>query len=295
MLGPGAVGSFLVALLSHNSIAVTCIAKESTAEIISKDGIRFESVAFGNFVVRPRAITYLDFEPDILFVTTKATTLSDALKRIEPRFVKNTIIIPLLNGIEHMEVLRSSYGKQVVAGSIGNIEVKRLSPNHIIHSTRSAHIELASNGGIQIDRLLEVVQLLSSVGIATKLLKSEAEVLWGKLVRLNALACTTSASNQPIGFIRSDKWWRRQLEGCVKEAAAVVFAEGVEINSRAVMDQIDNLPPDIGTSMQRDIIAGKPSELDAIAGAVVREGAKHGLDCPVIKGLISMIQSRIIT
>lgn len=293
ILGPGAVGGFLAALLFKNDVSVTCIAKESTVKMISQDGLRLESAAFGNFVVHPKTVPYLDSAPNILFVTTKATTLLDALKRIEPALIANAIIVPLLNGIEHMEILRSYFGRGVVAANIGNIEVKRISPNHVIHSTSSARIELASDGDVQTRSLIKIEQLLSGVGIVTEVLNSEAEVFWGKLVRLSAVACTTAASACPIGFVRTNKWWRKQLEGCVKEAAAVALKEGVKIDPTAVMVKIDSLPVGLSTSLQRDILAGKPSELDAIAGAVVRAGARHSIDCPVIESLISMIQSRI--
>jgi len=126
-------------------------------------------------------------------------------------------------------------------------------------------------------------------------LNTEADVLWRKLVRLNTIACTTSASDRPIGFIKSDKWWRRKLEGCVIEGINVSVAEGVEMNSGTVMAQIDRLPDSLTTSMQRDINAGNPSEIDAIAGAVVRAGKRHSISCPTIEEMMGIIQDRIET
>jgi len=292
VLGPGAVGGFLSAVLWRAGVSVTCIGKEAAVEMITQHGIQVESVIFGNFVARPKAVARLNHTPDILFVTTKATTLQEALQRVAPRFVEKTIIIPLLNGIEHMQVLRARYGGRVVAAHI-SIEVMRRSPNQIVHTTPFARIKLASDGDVSMNRLTEIAQLFSRVGIETEVLESEAAVLWEKLVRLNAIACTTSASERPLGFIRTDPWWRKQLEGCVREGAAVATAEGVKTDPKVVMAQIDALPATLTTSMQRDIMAGKPSELDAIAGAVVRAGARHGIDCPVIKNLIDMINSRI--
>ena len=293
ILGPGAIGGFLAALLWRKGISVTCIAREATVEIIARHGIRVESTGFGDFIARPGVVTELDYEPDILFVATKATTLRDALERVAPHLVANAIIVPLLNGIEHMQVFRSRYGKRVVAGSIGSIEVKRLSRNHIVHSTPSARIELASDEDVQASHLLEIVRLLSSVGSAAEVRESEAAVFWGKLVRLNAIACTTSASDRPVGYVRSDPWWREQLEGCVREGAAVATAEGIRTEPETVMAQIDGLPAGLCTSMQRDVAAGKLPELDAIAGAIVRAGARHDLDCPIISILINKIQARL--
>ena len=292
VLGPGAVGGFLAAMLWRGKVPVTCIARETAVEIIAQQGIRVESIVFGNFTARPKAVVRLDHRPDILFVTTKATTLQEALERVDPHIVTNTVIIPLLNGLEHMQALRARYGKSVVAGSI-SIEVTRRRPNRITHTTPFARIKLASDGDVSTSRLAEIAQLLSSAGIETKVLGNEAAVVWEKLVRLNALACTTSASDRPLGFIRSDPRWRKQLEGCVQEGAKVATAEGAKTNPKMVMAQIDALPATLTTSMQRDIAAGKPSELDAIACAVARAGARHGIACPVIEGLIERIKSRI--
>lgn len=291
VLGPGAVGGFLAAVLWRGGIPVTCIATENTAEVINRQGISVESVVFGDFTARPKAVTRLDHEPDILFVTTKATTLEEALDRVDPRIVTDTVIVPLLNGLEHMQVLRARYGKRVVAGSI-SIEVSRRETNRIAHTTPFARIKLASDGDVPANRLTEIAQLLSSAGIETNVLESEAAVLWEKLVRLNAIACTTAASNRPLGFVRSDPWWRKQLEGCVREGAAVATADGAKMDSKEVMGQIDAMPATLTTSLQRDVAAGKPSELDAIPGAVVRSGARHGIDCRTIKGLMDMIKSR---
>lgn len=292
VLGPGAVGGFLAAVLWRSGVPVTCIARETAVETIVKNGIQVESVVFGNFTAHPKAIAQLDHEPDILFVTTKATTLQKALERVNPSILKSTIIVPLLNGLEHVQTLRARYGKRVVAGTV-SIEVKRQGANQITHTTPFARVKIASDGDVSKDRLDNIAKLLYDAGIEAKVLESEAVVLWEKLVRLNAIACTTAASNRQLGFIRSNPQWCEQLEGCVKEGAAVATAEGAKTNPQIAMTQIDALPATLTTSLQRDINAGKPSELDAIPGAVVRAGVRHGIDCSVIKSLIEMIKSRI--
>ncbi len=292
ILGPGAVGGFLAALFWRNGIAVTCIAKENAKEVISKEGIRIESGFFGDFTAKPRVVTQLDCEPDVLLITTKATTLKQALQRVNPEFTSKAIIVPLLNGIEHMELLRSRYGKRVVAASIGSIEVKRVSVNHIIHTTASPMIKMASQDNLGKERINEVVELLSFIGVKAEVFEAEADVLWEKLVRLNAMVCTTAASGKTVGQVRSDENWRKQLWECVQEAAAVASAEGATVKPDEAMAKIDSLPFDLTTSTQRDIAASKPSELDAIAGAIVRIGSHHNLKCPTIEGIINEIQAK---
>ena len=293
ILGSGGVGGFLAGILVKEGFCVTCITSDVSVEIIKQEGLRIESKVFDDFTVHPKVATKLESEPDILFVTTKATTLKNALDRVDPCLVGNTVVVPLLNGIEHMQALRSRYCDRVVAATIGNFSASRVSPNHIIHTAPSAHVEMASDGDIPKSRLQEISDMLAKVNITVDVLNTEADVLWRKLIRLNAIACTTSASDRPIGFIKSDKWWRRKLEGCVVEVVNVSYAEGVEMNSETVMAQIDRLPEGLTTSMQRDINDGNISEIDAIAGAVVRAGKRHGISCPTIEEMMGIIQDRI--
>jgi 2-dehydropantoate 2-reductase len=117
-------------------------------------------------------------------------------------------------------------------------------------------------------------------------------VLWSKLVRLVALACTTSASGRTIGFIRSDPEWRSTLEACINEAAAVADAEGARVDPRATLAELDEAHPGLGSSMQRDIAAGREPELDAIAGAVRRAAKRRGIECPTLARLTEQIAER---
>jgi 2-dehydropantoate 2-reductase len=112
------------------------------------------------------------------------------------------------------------------------------------------------------------------------------------LVRLNALACTTSAADRPIGFIRSDPDWRAALIGCIEEASAVANVDGAEIDPAARLAELDDAHEGLRSSMQRDIAAGRPPELDAIAGAVLRAGARHGVPCPTISRLAEVVAKR---
>jgi ketopantoate reductase len=116
--------------------------------------------------------------------------------------------------------------------------------------------------------------------------------MWGKLVRLNALACTTSAWDLPLGAIRDDPARRSVLEACVREGAAVARAEGAEVAAADTMAELDDAHAELRTSMQRDIAAHRKPELDAIAGSVLRAAARHGLECREIERLASIAATR---
>ena len=133
---------------------------------------------------------------------------------------------------------------------------------------------------------------LRHAGLDVRTGKSEATVLWSKLVRLNALACTTTASERPLGFIREDPRWRAMLQACVVETAAVATAEGADVDPRETLSELEHAHADLGSSMQRDVAAGREPELDAIAGAVIRAGARHGLQCRTVAALRAQIETR---
>jgi 2-dehydropantoate 2-reductase len=122
--------------------------------------------------------------------------------------------------------------------------------------------------------------------------RSEAEVMWSKLVRLNALACTTSAYDKLLGEIRTTPALRADLEGAIEEASAVGRAEGADVLAKAAIAELDRAHDTLGSSMQRDIAAGREPELDAIPGSVLRAAARHGLACPTIERLVGLIAVR---
>ncbi len=111
-------------------------------------------------------------------------------------------------------------------------------------------------------------------------------MLWGKLVRLNALACTTSAFDKLLGEILTTPELRAELVGAIEEGCAVAAAEGASIDVADPLGELSAAHPTLGSSMQRDIAAGRPPELDAIPGAVLRAAARHGEECPTIERLV---------
>lgn len=288
ILGPGAIGGFLAAMFWNAGIWVTCIAKPDRVHDIAHNGIFLESKRFGSFLAKPFTTEFLHEAPDFLFITTKAGGLRDAMARIDPISLKNAVVIPLLNGIEHMAVLRSSWGMPVIAGTI-SIEASQLNKGHVIHSSSFVRMRLGADDMFVHVHIPEVIALLNNVGIEARDGGSEAHVLWEKLVRLNALALMTSATGKSIGEIRTDSGMCKELETLVKEAATVAHAENAIIMPDDVMKQLKNLEPQQRSSLKRDLDAGNELELDAIAGSIVRAGKRHHLACPTIERYIETI------
>ena len=304
VLGPGGVGGLVAGALSRASpegegapagAQILVLGRDSTVRAIDRDGLRVRSVLLGDFTAHPRTSTALEEAVDALIVATKAAGLSAALDRIE---VQPPLVLPLLNGLDHLATLRERFADQsVVAGTI-RVEADRPEPGVVVHTSQFLRIDMASRHESTRAPMQALAALLSDAGLPARVCwpisdRSEAQVMWSKLVRLNALACTTSAYDLALGPIRSTPELRAELVGAIEEGCAVASAEGAEIPPGDPLGELTAAHDTLGSSMQRDIAAGRPPELDAIPGAVLRAAARHGLECPTIERLVALIRVRL--
>lgn len=309
VLGPGGVGGLVAAALARphatgvdegvtvgntataprscNDVAI--VARESTVATISEQGVRVRSVLLGDFTAHPRALARLEEPVDVLIVATKAAGLREALERVEGA---PTLVLPLLNGLDHIAVLREHFGDEpVLAGTI-RVEADRPEPGVVVHTSQFLRVDMASKYPDVRPRMEHLAQVLSAAGIPARVGDSEPQVMWSKLVRLNALACTTSAYDMPLGEIRSTPKLRNELVSAIEEGCAVANAEGASIPTGDPLGELTAAHATLGSSMQRDIAAKRPPELDAIPGAVLRAAARHRIACPVVSRLVGVIAQR---
>jgi 2-dehydropantoate 2-reductase len=291
VLGPGGVGGLLAGLLERDGGDVVVLARESTAAVIAREGLRVQSVTFGDFVAHPRALARLQQPVDALLVATKASGLTSALERVA---VEPGVVLPLLNGLDHIGALRERFSPEsVLAGSI-RVEADRPEPGAVVHTSPFLLVSMASSYPAVEPAMRALADTLSAAGVPVRVSDSEADVMWSKLVRLNALACVTSAYDVLLGEIRSTPRLHADLVGAIEEACAVGRAEGAtDIDPARAVAELEAAHDTLGSSMQRDIAAGREPELDAIPGSVLRAGARHGIPCPTIERLVSMIAARV--
>ena len=295
VLGPGGVGGLVTGVLARAGDEVVVIAQEDTAETIAERGLSVRSVMFGDFKARVRARARLREPADVLIVATKAAGLDSALERIE---VEPGLVLPLLNGLDHLAVLRDRFDPDTVLAGTIRVESDRPEPGVVVHTSRFLLIDMATHSPAALPRMQALAETLEQAYIPVRVTlpvseRSEAQVMWSKLVRLNALACTTSAYDVMLGEIRSTPELRADLVGTIEEACAVGRAEGAEdVDPQTALGELELAHDTLGSSMQRDIAAGRPPELDAIPGAVLRAAARHGLVCPTIERLVATIAAR---
>ena len=220
----------------------------------------------------------LDRDVDVLWVTVKAPGLEAALELAPPEQVGDATVIPLLNGVDHMAVLRARYAN-VVAGAI-RVESERVGPGRIRQPSPFLRIDLA---GAE-----QVGDALRAAGIECHVDADEVTLLWGKLAFLAPLALATTAFAAPLGDVRDDPRYR----ACMDEAVAVARADGARITADPLWAIVRGAPATMQSSMQKDVAAGSAPELDAIAGPILRGGTRYGIPVPVTAELARLVQSR---
>lgn len=275
--------------LARADTPVVVLARESTAALVATQGVTVRSVLLGDFVAHPDALVCLQEPVDVLIVATKATGLAEALERVDatPR-----LVLPLLNGLDHLAVLRERFPAETVLAGTIRVEADRPQPGVVVHTSKFLRVEMASRYATAGPAMEQLVSVLSGAGIPARVGESEPQVMWSKLVRLNALACTTSAHDKLLGEIRSGPALCADLVASIEEGCAVARAEGASIPSEDPLGELTAAHATLGSSMQRDIAAGRLPELDAIPGSVLRAAARHGIACPTIERLVTMIADR---
>jgi 2-dehydropantoate 2-reductase len=273
VLGSGAVGALVGAELTRAGVPTALVTTERSVAAIGRDGVRVVSSAFGDHTVRVRTVTDLETPPGVLVVAVKAARLEAAIDRIagEP-----DVVVPLLNGVDHMAVLRARFAN-VVAGTV-RVQAHRDGLTGVVHRAPFLTVTVARPGAPRLERALAEARIEVVRG------GSEPDVLWGKLSRLAALALATTAADAPLGDVRAD------AEEVAHEVAAVAAAEGAAVDAARVVEELRGLPDAASSSLRADIASGSSDhELDAIGGAVLRAAGRHGLAVPATAALVARI------
>jgi 2-dehydropantoate 2-reductase len=285
ILGAGGVGGLIGACLAHIGDSVTLVVRPETLESYPRK-LRLES-AFGNFTVDV-AVSAEVPPVDMLWITVKATQLDSALAAVKnPDAVRG--IVPLLNGVDHIAVLRAKYGSERVIPATIAVESERVSPGHIVHRSPFARLNVLSVGRALLGSTLDELQ---KIGFACRFIDDEPTLMWGKLVFLAPFALSTTAADKTVGEIFSDPQLRSLGEACVREACAVATAEGARVDAETILAGVKVMPASMRSSMQKDVERHNPPELDAIAGPILRGAQKHGIEVPATKKLVAAVEQR---
>jgi 2-dehydropantoate 2-reductase len=277
VLGAGGVGLLVGGALARAGHDVLLLMSGDTLERYGGQ-LEVESRVLGDFTAHARAAAALDAAVDVLWVTTKATQLDGALPLAAPTVVDVALVVPLLNGIDHLARLRERYAR-VVAGTI-RVEAERVAPGRVRQTTPFLRMELAGEASL--------AETIRAAGIECSVRDDERTMLWDKLAFLAPLALATTALDAAYGAVRTDERYLRARD----ETLAVAAAEGARVDAAALLAQADAAPATMRSSMQKDVDAGREPELDAIAGPILRGGVRHGIPTPATAELVELVKRR---
>ncbi len=286
ILGAGGVGGFMAGCLAHIGEDVTLVVRPETLAA-HPPKIQLES-PYGNWTVD---VAWSGSVPacDVLWITMKATQLESALAPIT-NVDSIRAVVPLLNGIDHLQVLRSKFGvDRVIPATIAG-EFERVSVGHFVHRTKFGVLNFSGHGR---ELLQAIADRLRALGLTCNFIDDEATLMWSKLVFLGPIALTTTAFDRTVGEVVADPKSWSQLEAAVREAAAVAQAEGARVDPDAALNVFKKGPSGMRSSMQKDVEHGRPPELDAIGGAIVRAAHRHGLTVPTTEELMAAIGRKL--
>jgi 2-dehydropantoate 2-reductase len=285
VLGAGGVGAFLGAALARTDRDVLLLMREESLARYA-GVVRVESALLGDFDAELRSAPTLEQPVDVVWVTTKAPQLADALERVPESAAESAVVVPLLNGLDHVELLRRRYGAAAVLPASIAVESERVEPGVVRQLSRFANVVLSPA-----PRAEEIRNELVDAGLTASIGADEASVLWRKLSLLAPIALTTTLRGSALDGVVAEPAWRARLRACVHEVVAAARGDGVELDADAIIEQIESLPPGIRSSMQKDRESGRPTEIDAIGGSVLRAAARHELEAPTTQALVDGVRA----
>lgn len=285
--GTGGVGGYFGGRLAQVGEEVAFIARGEHLRALQRDGLRVESIA-GDFHIDPVQATDnpADIGPvDVVLVAVKTWQLPEVAEAMGPLVGPETIIVPLLNGVEAPGILAAVHGEEHVAGGLCSLITSIGGPGLIRHEGAPPRIAFGRLDGRPAARLEALLGALSRAqGVTAEIAEDVEAAMWRKFLMITTFSGVGAVTRAPVGVMRSLPETRALLQESLREIYDVALARNVALTPEAMewaMGFMDALPPTATASMQRDILEGRPSELEAQNGAVVRLGAEAGVETPL--------------
>jgi 2-dehydropantoate 2-reductase len=287
VLGAGGVGGLVGGALAKAGHPVTLLVRPGRRDHYP-ERLSVQSEMLGTFEAPVQVADRLDGQLNVVWITVKATALEAALNAVPPEKLGDGIVVPLLNGVDHVEQLRDRYSPERVLPGTIRVEAEQIGPGRVRHLSAFAVVQAAPSPATRA-RAEALCEELRGAGLGCEVREDEVTMLWSKLCFLAPFALATTASGGPLAVVRSDPGWWTRLEGCVKEACAVGVAEGAKVAPEPILAAFEGVPNGFRSSMQKDVAAGRPPELEAIAGPILRGGTEHGIDVSATRALLDRI------
>ncbi|WP_109097239.1 2-dehydropantoate 2-reductase [Aquimarina sp. AU58] len=285
IIGVGGVGGYFGGKIANSGQKVTLVARGKHLEAIKNNGLQVKSIN-GDFVTHPfYATDQMDTveKADIVLICTKSWQVAEAAKTIHPILKEDTIVIPLQNGADNAEKVCSVVATKHVLGGLCKIYSKIESPGIISHFGHQPEVVFGELDKSKTDRLEVVKEVFDKAGFNNAISKDIEVDIWSKFMFITTVSGIGALTRATIGEVYENPETYHILEQTATEIYKVGIAKGVslpeDIVSR-ILAFIGKQPYDSTASMQRDIMEGRPSELDNFNGFIVKQGAKLDISTP---------------
>lgn len=293
IIGPGSVGGYLTAKLKNSGNRVSVVARGKTLEIIRKKGI---TVTTGGETISASPDLAVEKisdigEADLIILGVKAGQISGILGEISPAVGDNTTILPVQNGVEAWEMVRRKFNGHTLGGFARMINVTE-EPGRIKNLGGEVSVTMGEENGQNSKRVQEISGLFRESGIDTYVSRNIRKSIWEKFLIMANLGGIGAVVKAPVGNILSVARTRDMLMGAIMEVINVGKAQGIPLDClsrKKAWDFITSLPPDSTTAFQRDVMAGRPSELEYMSGAVTRIGIETCVETPIHEFIYSAL------
>jgi len=286
VFGSGGVGGYFGGRLAQAGEKVTFIARGEHLHAMLTDGLKVESIN-GDFAIQPVIATDDTTQVDAvdaILVCVKTWDVTKAGKAIMPMLDSNTFVVPLENGVEAPSQLAEILGREHILGGLCRIASRIASPGHIQHTAIDPSVAFGELDNRSSSRSRKLLQTFEHAGVSAEIPPDINVAIWQKFLFISAVSGIGAITRVPFGLFRSLNGTRKMLEDALRECYSVAIAQGIHLPADSVaktLAYIDSLPPTTMASMQRDIIDGHPSELEAQNGALVHMGQILNIPTPV--------------
>ena len=286
IFGTGAVGGYFGGRLAQDGEDVVFIARGEQLRALQDQGLRVDSFE-GDFVLRPVRATD---DParvgvvDAILVGVKAWQVTEAAQAMHPLVGPETFVVPLQNGVQAPDQLAAVLGAEHVLAGLCRIVSSVVEPAHIRHAGLEPYVAFGELDNHHSERAERLREAFARAGVAVEIPPDIQVALWKKFLFIASFSGVGAVTRAPARVLRSLPETRHMLEQAMHEVLAVAGARGIALSEKVIrqtMELIDSLPPGGTASMQRDIMEGRPSELESQNGAVVRLGQEVGVATPL--------------
>jgi 2-dehydropantoate 2-reductase len=302
VVGAGATGGYFGGRLAEAGRDVTFLVRAARAARLREDGLRIAS-PHGDVTLRPQVVTADDIGGpyDAVLLGVKAYSLDAAIEDFAPAIGPETMIVPMLNGMRHIDVLEERFGKKAVVGGVCKVATTIDPESRIVQLAKFQELSYGERDGSVSPRMEELDAFMQGVGFVARLSRAIGYEMWEKWTLLATLGGITCSMRGNIGEVVAAPGGVAFIEGFLDEVVSVVSAVGeapkpafVAGTRTALTTPGSNQAP----SMYRDLQQGGPIEADQIVGDLLARGAKAGIVTPLLAAAythMSIYQSRRAT